>query len=817
MPVLKHLATLAVILTLTACGGDDTRNSDNASVNDGSASAVDNNTNPDATASPDNDASSPDRITSPVITSPSPDPVEPSDPATGFKALARFSVKETAGQGAQHYPITTVFPLPYGKYQDTSQLQIIDAAGRPVAAQFEVLNRWWSKDNSIRHVTAHFTPKVSAFNGSDSQSGISGYQLVRNDQPAASVTNPVSINDSASKLTINNQLVQLTIEKSPLKIITPAGELESLFYDEQGNLDPSFNHENISIKVEERGPVRSVVRLSSPTMYIDPQTIKHGWAMRLYSYANSPLVRVEFQLQNSAINEKISAPLYFKGHHLRLTTNANTKATSLRAQTPPKGDILNLPMGILSSSKANVILRNFQQTFPNGLSQTNQGVIDIELWPKWSSKFKDNAYSSTGLHWLDDMQHVYKEVLLDFDAQRSQDELNALADTFQFPPVAAVPMSWYAETKSTFDLGGVVPDSSILNIDTSTVRKPSYEESQYTLNGTKAFNEYEFGIDNFGLDVYRKTAVAGTGGWPYSMRQFYHSGNPADYYAAMDFAKGELNIRPQWMANYKHATHFEKIQPSTNPYGGSSWRSFGGHGAPVITRDYLAGSSQSARPRDDQHAWFYHIEHAYYMSGNLWIKDWYEFMGEFKQAFLNNLDPYPDYSSRSVGHQVGVALSAYKATGNKSLIEAIDRFIDVHLTARMAPPHNVKWSSVDGQKREATFQIGYMLRTLIEFINEVGDDAETMKIMDDTVAWVYNYSRYSYYYPTASTTPAKTSDRIAISYVDPLLWYANYTNKPFYADEVNNYVEAKKVYGNFTDWYGQYEGRMYLYYKQLQQ
>ena len=69
-------------------------------------------------------------------------------------------VKDGAGVGAIDHPVTAVIPLEYGKHQNTSGFRIVDPTGSAIPVQFKVLNRWWARDNSIRHVVAHFKATV---------------------------------------------------------------------------------------------------------------------------------------------------------------------------------------------------------------------------------------------------------------------------------------------------------------------------------------------------------------------------------------------------------------------------------------------------------------------------------------------------------------------------------------------------------------------------------------------------------------------------------------------------------------------------------
>ena len=120
--------------------------------------------------------------------------------ASASSLNVELTVKEVAGVGSHGFPAHAVVPLPYGKYQNTNSFQLVDTLGKVVPAQFEVHNRWWAKDNSLRHVVIHFQPEVSAFTAA--RTGQAKYWLKDNGgkNPFPSM---VSVKDSASKLIVN--------------------------------------------------------------------------------------------------------------------------------------------------------------------------------------------------------------------------------------------------------------------------------------------------------------------------------------------------------------------------------------------------------------------------------------------------------------------------------------------------------------------------------------------------------------------------------------------------------------------------------------
>lgn len=726
--------------------------------------------------------------------------------------LTPFVIKEAAQVGVNNYPVSMVFPVEYGKYYTVSDFHIKNNLGEVVPAQFEVINRWWGKDNSIRHVQALFNTNSPAYQQGEESSGFTQYQLYYGNLNTLP-TNPTSIAEINNSITLSNNLINIEIEKQPLVINTPAGKLTSIFQKENGDFDNSFNHENIKIEVEERGPLRTVLKISSQTEYINPTEIKHGWALRLYMHANSSLVKMEFQLQNSAINTDYSAPFYFKAHHLRFDAIDATNMVSLRADKLMSTEIESATSGVVSSKNINVFFKDFWQTFPNGLSIKENNKLDIELWPDWSSQFLDDHFVGNQLYWLDDMKHTYKELLLDFSGKDSPEYLLSVSKTFQYSPVAVIPQDYYAQTKVTLELGGYFPVSTP---PTEINRLPEYSVTDFNV---QSFGAYKFGMNNFAIDGSRKLRTTNTGGWPYSKRKFYVSANPIDYYAAQNMAKAEINIRPQWLSGYQHNSHFSIVKPSTNPYGGTSWRKFINHNSPILTRKYIEGTRQIANPRDDQHAWFYHVEQAYLMSGNKWLKDWFVFMAQFKQVYLNELDPWPDRSNRAEGHALNVALAAYRVTGNQQLGILLSKYVESVHSKYLLPPHNISVGRLNIENpTAAVFQQGFLVKAFINLYEEFDNQDITLAVIKNYVDWNFQYANFSYYRSILDFAVSTKASGSSLSFVDAAIWYDIRLGNTKYAEHAINFVQngvgGNKAYGTWSTWQGQYESQLYNYYLQ---
>lgn len=739
---------------------------------------------------------------------------EPTDTSEQVeRLLTSFVVKEPAGKQAVNYPISMVFPMTMGEYFYVGDFHIKDSNGDIVPAQFNVLNRWWGKDRSLRHVQAHFNVSLPAYVLGDEGSGIDTFYLYAGANKTLS-KNAVCTTELDNKIQITNGLISLDIQKYPLVINTPSGSLKSILTTEEGLLDESFNHDNIVIELEEVGPQRTVIKLSSKTVYISPKNIKHGWALRLYVHADSYLVKAEFQLQNSAINTIYSAPMYFKNHHLTLDNSGSTQFSEIKAERLSAQKIQTGESGYLTSPHVNVFIRDFWQRFPNGIKTSLNGSIHIELYPNWSKQFLNKDFVAGNHYWLDDMKQTYKEVLFDFSTQRQDSDIERIAYHFQYPPVATIPQKYYQETQVTLELGGFFPLSED---PVELSRLPRYKTED--INKVHYFGSYLFGQNNFGLDLHRKTATSQAGGTPYSNRKFFISGNPKDYYFAQSMAKAEINIRPQWLSGYSHVNNFTELKLSANPYAGTTWRKFIGHGVATSTREYKKGTKQVANPRDDQHAWFFHVEQAYLMSGNKWLKDWYEFMAEFKQVYLQELDPWPDRSNRSEGHNLNIALAAYRVTGNKPLGNLLSNYPKNIHSKYLLAPHNISVGSLTKKKLSAAvFQQGYLVKAFIDLYYEFPEQQFTVSLIKNYVDWNHSYANYSYYRNVLDYDVSTTASGTGISFVDVAMWYALYSGESKYAEHAINYLKfgigGVKPYGKWRSWQGQYEGQIYHYYLQ---
>lgn len=787
-------------------------------------------------------------------------------------------VKETAGVGAEQYPTTAVIPLPYGAYQDTEEFRLVDANGNNVPAQFSALNRWWYRDNSIRHLMISFQPTVSTFSAPGS--GTTTYYL-KDDGFKDDVKTPLTIQENETQITVVTGPIKFFINKKSFNILDEVWfdrnqnnifeEAEKVILSARQNggvfqgrlpddLQLDSSRDDVSFEIEEAGPMRAVIKAQALTKYFNPEHHVHGYAVRIYAYANKPFIKIDYQLQNSAKNTVFSWPLYFKEMTLNFKLNLEDNPTvkiglgdnSVYQRSREKGLYLaqefHDKFGIYDMAKQGAVakgkissgfidvrdsdkgvagfIRYFWQTWPNGLAIGEDDNLQLQLFPSWSSHWRQGsnwrqgrnmekppAFTDTGLYWLIDMQHVYKEALLYFhNANITDSELVKLSQTFTHHPVATLPTQWYKETAVTLDLSGLIPlDNRLPEKD---LRINSYDKYDFDV---KKSTHYNFGWDQFLLDIHRKTGPGQGGGWPYSVSAFIATENPSDYYFAEQFAIGELNVRPQWLAQYKFGQDWKRLQLTPNPYSGWSWRKIkGGNYEHYFDAPFLPGTNHYAKPRDDAHAWFYHMEEAYYFTANPWIKDWYQFIGEFRKTFLNHLDPFPDAHTRAKAHALANALQAYRVTGDITLIEQAKNYINTWLRKEQNPFYGgIEKREKD---RERASWIGYLSRSVIAFMEEVKDKdkqayAEAFNLLSGMMEWNLVYGQFGII--SAKIPKIGSSNYTSQNMADPQAWYYWHTGKRKYFDQLVRYAEKginnDQPKGRLPDraknWTGGFQGR----------
>ncbi len=807
-------------------------------------------TPPPAEPPPVEEPPAPAPVPAPPTPVPPVPPVDPGEPQEGVT----LSVKDASGIGVIDYPVMAIIPVSFGVYQDTSRFRIVDGQGNAIPAQFEALNRWVGRDNSIRHVAAHFQASVGAAN-----KAFYAFQTNKGAGPAPQ--KPVKVTDASGVVTVDTGAVRFTLKKSGFnlfdevwldtngdgsyaaseRIVAPSTDVGAVLTDRNGAKQRANDRTDLRVVIEESGPMRSVIRVSSLSKFFSASDHRHGFAMRIYAYAGKSFVKVDYQLQNSAKNARYSAPLYFDEVALSLrpalssptarfaagagnvwsggvsngrylfqnsltasTVNA-TGGSTLLSGTNPAAEA-SCGWGDLSDGQRGVFMtvRHMAEMWPNALEVAPDNTMAIGLWPKYGAQYHAGQINGSGLYWLEDMQQVYKESLIYFHgANVASTELDRLAKTFQYHPVPFVPIAEYARTKVTLDLGGIVPITTpVGGTDTRRILfTPSYYKDAAITQGNERYN---FGWMNFLGDVARKRP-GGAGGIFYSACRVIATERVDEWLTAEGAAIGELNCRPQWIAEYKYPEDYALLQPSQDPYGSRSWRGHVTGSEPDLPNvvDYLGGTGHGGwSPRDNQHGWFGHVEDFYWVSGNPWIRDWYDFIGEFRKTERSNpglsnwsvLSVQGWESVRGEAHSFSNAMQALRVTGNKSILEWARMRLD-NFRSRFDPEYGMFMSGGDWDNKGSVFEHGYLGKSLSQLYEEVeGHDREiqdrVFHFLWGVVAWNDGHATFGYHVTNRNPTSYPYSSAgSALVMGDIPAWFAWKFGSPEYLGVVNTYID----------------------------
>ncbi|MHC4577758.1 MAG: exo-rhamnogalacturonan lyase family protein [Planctomycetota bacterium] len=782
-----------------------------------------------------------------------------------------LKIKDASGIGAVDFPVSVVIPLAYGRFQDTSSFRIVDPRGDAIAAQFQVLNRWWARDNSIRHVLAQFFATVAP----DDEA----VYTFRKDGAGPAPSSTVSVAEGGGVYTVDTGVIRFTVKKDGFnlfdevfldtngdgsyaageRIVAPDATGGPVFTGRvAGDVQRASARTDLKAVVEESGPLRAVIRVSGLTLYNGADDHTHGFAVRFYAYAGKSFVKVDYQLQNSSKTQVFSAPLYFEDLSLDVTPALSSPTLSLApgpgnvwSGDPAGGRYLfqssltasavhasadgaTLLTGANPRAQASfgwadlsdadrglfVAIRHMAEMWPNGIEVESDGTVAVRLWPRWSAQLYGGEISPTGLYWLEDMQHVVKECLYYFHgANTSAAELDQLAQTFQYHPIPFVPIGEYARTKATMTLSGIIPATEAVpaheDQPTEDTKRIIIDRREYVhdVRTDQTSDEYNFGWQNFMGDVTRKIAKL-AGDLPQSSYRAISTERVDEWLTAEAGVLGELNCRPQWLAEYNRDADLERIYPVVDPYGGRSWRRHlePGDGDLPLDSPHIAGTGFLGwYPRDNEHGWHYHVEAWYFVTGDLWIRDWYEWIKEFRKS-ERSLTGMPGWSTlrvdgwevpRAEAHSISSAMQAYRITGDPAILEWLRRRLD-NLELHWDPYSGTYDGYLFEPSIVSIFEHGFVAHALIQVMDEVeGYDPELYHRLFPHLWGVADFNlelgSFTYHFDLArmlavdlygypDSFPAPSSGP-GMTLADPQAWFGLTTGMPKYLDQVNEYID----------------------------
>ncbi|MBN2320621.1 MAG: hypothetical protein JXR49_16195 [Acidobacteria bacterium] len=515
---------------------------------------------------------------------------------------------------------------------------------------------------------------------------------------------------------------------------------------------------------------------------------------------------------------------------------------------PPMSTFMDVDNGSVGIA---ITMRNFWQMWPNGLQVDADGTLRIQMWPEWSCYWNDDGghlgqlgsctdedpKARWGSYFLFDMQYTYKEALIFFhDTGTTESELRNWAKTAQYYPVGTIPTAQWKSASATLDMGGMIPVDEKLSV--TDQRRPSYKANDFDLSDSGCRRNNKFGWNSFYFDDKpRKYAPSTTGGQPYTAAALITSENPSDYWRSLDHGMASINISLQSMSeDYTYADDWDELHLQSRVYPGAYWRSQGAPFNNFLDAPWLTGTYLMQKSRDDAHGWWYHAEYSYYLTGNPWIRDWYEFIAEFRKGTLNN-PTLAGGQSRAVGHHLGHAFQAYRVTGDEELLNGIQTYINNSLrpesvggvdpgaavVLQNAQYGHIPFVSGD----DMPYMMSFLLRQIMTYMDEIKYTdpqawAEAFQFVSGQISANIKYLNWDYRCDPIEglNNKGETCRSNAISaYIlaDPASWYYAITGKPEVLANLKDYLDDGINGGDYPNtskylsWSDEFTGRWTKY------
>ena len=421
-------------------------------------------------------------------------PTRPAEPVG--RASVALTVRDEAGVARDRAPVCSGVPLKAGALFSPEHVRVVHA-GREVQSQAEVWSRW--PDGSVRWLLVQFQARVAA-KGSGAYALEYGREVRR--QAASS---PLRVKQEVDRIVVVTGPMRAAINTARFNLFDSV----SIDADKDGKFDdseavvPTGASRGLAIQaldgrvyradlakprrveIEERGPVRAVVRVVGDHAAEDGAKL-FEYDVRLHFYAGDTCVRVFHTFTNTWPKSQFARIRSLRLHTaVRVGDAARVEfGESASAQPMPlaKGDraallqdsddhyAVSLPghmrAGRRSQGWAAVTgphaavcagVRNFWQLYPKALSVSQHELV-VELCPDISAVDYASRDRQVLLYWnLDREGYVFKqgmtkrhEVCYEFAA--GVDRLGERLTDLLHPPMAAAPAEHYCASGAFMDI-----------------------------------------------------------------------------------------------------------------------------------------------------------------------------------------------------------------------------------------------------------------------------------------------------------------------------------------------------------------------------
>ncbi|MCS7023284.1 MAG: hypothetical protein NZV14_00660 [Bryobacteraceae bacterium] len=340
-----------------------------------------------------------------------------------------LTVEETAGVRRVAEPVTFGVPLPRGALTDTEKLRLFGPDGKPVAADFRVVNRWWEDQAaqvaSIQWLHGDFQASVPAH-------GKLTYHLRQQEVDAPEPPGKILVTDTGGALTISTGPLQFTMPRQGHLLDAPGlrGVDFLLRSDERIY---KLSQWPSQLTVEEQTPMKVILKRTGAHGWLNKNDKALDYVVRVTAYAGKSHLRLSYSFINRQGN-CMSDFVRLDGLRLEARLQKPVVATRMeQLQAEPRR------RGWFQAGRIGFGLRWFWQLYPKAFEVRQDGTVRLELFPETARP--QNIYMGVA---------KTHEMILSF----SGEDLSAQLDE---PLYAVAPPKWY--TRDTKALGRLVESS----------------------------------------------------------------------------------------------------------------------------------------------------------------------------------------------------------------------------------------------------------------------------------------------------------------------------------------------------------------------
>ena len=232
--------------------------------------------------------------------------------AAQLELITDLELKEPSGIARAKWPVTTGVPLPEGALKQPGDAVLLDANGKVVPAQFEVLSRWIPGDGSIRWLLvdtqADLKPRELvkfSLAKADGRSGATSLHVDESDDAVTIITGPLRFRIDRNRGFRLFSAVWLDVSgdgrfDNNEQIVAPAADDgASLLEARTGRWHRSNNVPPTSVSIETRGPLRVVLRVDGTHVAPgDSDRECYDYTCRIHAYAGKPIVKIQYTVKN---------------------------------------------------------------------------------------------------------------------------------------------------------------------------------------------------------------------------------------------------------------------------------------------------------------------------------------------------------------------------------------------------------------------------------------------------------------------------------------------------------------------------------------